>query len=65
MSRYRMVSRRLIGTKIHETCEDALLGRGLRNSPSNENERLPMASAVAMSREILDGLDIVGVEQKE
>jgi len=52
-----------LGTKIHETCEDTLLGRNLRNSPSNENERLLMASAVAMSREILDGMDIVGVEQ--
>jgi len=52
-----------LGTKIHETCEDTLLGRPLRNVADNENERQLMATAVTMAGKILESMDIVGVEQ--
>lgn len=52
-----------LGTKIHETCEDTLLGRDLRNVAENDNERQLMASAVAMAEKIRANMDIVGIEQ--
>lgn len=51
------------GTRIHETCEDALRGRAFRNAPRDEHERLLMAAGWEACRRIMSGCDILGVEQ--
>jgi hypothetical protein len=51
------------GTKIHETMEDIILGNPLRNTPNNEKEKNTMEVAVKLANNIVDGMDIVGVEK--
>lgn len=53
----------VLGTKIHETCEDILLGNPLRNSPSNEHEERLFNVAKTAASKILDDFEILGVEK--
>jgi hypothetical protein len=52
-----------LGTKIHETCEDNLLGRPERNVPSNEKEFRLMGVARKAAVQIKETFDIIGVEK--
>jgi hypothetical protein len=51
------------GTKIHECCEDTLLERPLRNSPSNSKEEYAIKNAVQIARKVHERSEIVGVEK--
>lgn len=53
----------LLGTKIHETCEDNLFGRPERNVPLNEKEEHLMAVARNAAFKIKENFDILGVEK--
>lgn len=51
------------GTKVHERVEDCLLGRALRNTPSNDREKITLANAEKMAKRLLEKFDIVAVEK--
>lgn len=51
------------GTKVHECCEDTILGKPLRNSPSNDKERITFKYAIDISSKLKNRLDILGVEK--
>lgn len=53
----------IYGTKIHECMEDHLLGRKLRNKPSDDREKLVFKATDILSKKILERGDIVGVEK--
>ena len=53
-----------LGTKVHECCEDIVLGRKeLRNSPATPREEKMFANAISMAKKFYSGLDILGVEK--
>lgn len=52
-----------MGTRVHETCEDTLYQRALRNSPQGVHERLLMNAGIAAARHIMSKWRILGVEQ--
>ena len=52
-----------LGTKIHETCEDVLLGNSFRNTSNNENEERMMNVAKIAAKKIKTEFDILGVEK--
>ena len=51
------------GTKIHESVEDTLNGKTLRNKPLDLREELTMMNAVNLGKKLLDRFDILGVEK--
>jgi hypothetical protein len=51
-----------LGTRVHEVCEDALLGRPPRNQPESERERLLMNAGWAHAKAMLDDFDVLAVE---
>ena len=51
------------GTKIHESVEDTLNGKPLRNKPLDLREELTMMNAVNLGKKLLDRFDILGVEK--
>jgi len=51
------------GTRVHEVCEDVLLGRKLRNVPKDLKEELIFKSATEYSNKLKLRLDILGVEK--
>lgn len=52
-----------LGTRCHETIEDILLGRTLRNKAENIIEQKRFQNAINIAKKIKDRLDIVGVEK--
>jgi ATP-dependent exoDNAse (exonuclease V) beta subunit len=52
-----------LGTRVHECCEDIILNRDLRNTPSNPKEECMMKHAIEIARKFKDRLDIIGVEK--
>ena len=52
-----------IGTRVHECCEDTILKRPLRNSPTTEKEKTLFNYAVDIGERLLQRLDILGVEK--
>lgn len=51
------------GTKVHETAEDVLNNRPLRNVPKNAKEQIVFGKAKSFAQKFRDELDILGVEQ--
>ena len=51
------------GTRVHEICEDVLLGRERRNKPENEKERLTFEQGADMANTFGKGLDVLAVEK--
>ena len=52
-----------IGTRVHECCEDTILKRPLRNSPTTEKEKTLFNYVVDIGERLLQRLDILGVEK--
>lgn len=52
-----------MGTRVHETCEDILLGRAFRNQPKDDHEKKLMAAGWRACQFILRNYDIIGIEQ--
>ena len=52
-----------LGTKIHETVEDILLGNMLRNKPITEKEILMFSHAEKIAKALKRSVDILGVEK--
>lgn len=52
-----------LGTRMHEVCEDIILGRNMRNSPENIIEKKRFDNAIDMSRKLKQRLEILGVEK--
>lgn len=52
-----------LGTRVHEVCEDVILGREVRNVPENSHEELLMDNGIKMANKFKDQLDIIGVEK--
>ena len=54
----------IYGTKVHETCEDALTGaKNLRNKPSDDREKIVMKNALTMCRRLLSKGKPEGIEK--
>jgi ATP-dependent exoDNAse (exonuclease V) beta subunit len=51
------------GTKIHECCEDTLLGRTLRNRAENPKEEFAIRNAVMTAEKVRGRSEILGVEK--
>lgn len=51
------------GTKVHETAEDVLNGRPLRNIPKNPKEKIVFDKAKLFATKFKNELDILGIEQ--
>ena len=52
------------GTRVHETCEDVLLGKSVfRNSPQSEKEARTMEQAKILAGRIKEKMEIVAVEK--
>ena len=52
------------GTRVHETCEDVLLGRTtFRNEPKSDKEKRTFDQAKAMAEKIKSRVDVVAVEK--
>ena len=51
------------GTKVHETAEDVLNSRPLRNIPQNAKEEIVFNRAKSLATKFKNELDILGVEQ--
>jgi len=51
------------GTRVHEVCEDVVLGRTPRNEPASEKERLTFAQAEAAASLFRRGLDVLAAEK--
>lgn len=51
------------GTRVHEVCEDVLLGKTVRNVPKDLKEELIFKSATEYSNKLKDRLEILGVEK--
>lgn len=52
-----------LGTRCHETIEDVLLGRQLRNVAEDETEAKRFENGMAMAKKIMGAAEIVGVEK--
>lgn len=52
----------IYGTRVHETCEDTILNRPLRNSPCNDKEKKVFSFAINIANKLKNELDIIGVE---
>lgn len=52
-----------LGTRCHETIEDVLLGRQLRNVAEDETEAKRFENGMAMAKKIMGVAEIVGVEK--
>ena len=53
----------LVGTRVHEVCEDVLRGRAIRNRPRDEHERLLMKQAYDVAASVRQYATPVGVEK--
>lgn len=53
----------LVGTRVHEVCEDVLLNRAIRNRPRDEHERLLMRQAYEIASSVREFSTPVGVEK--
>lgn len=51
------------GTKVHECCEDIILGNELRNIATNDKEKTTFQHAIDISKKIKNRLDVLGVEK--
>ena len=51
------------GTRVHECCEDVLLGRSLRNSPENEKEKAIFPYVIATAKKVGEAVDVLGIEK--
>lgn len=58
----KQVSCRL-GTRLHETIEDTLLRRNLRNIPEDDNEKNRFNHGIQIGKKFLQKLDILGIEK--
>ena len=52
-----------LGTRMHECCEDIVLGRELRNKAENAIEQMRFNNAIRMAKAFRQKLDIIGVEK--
>lgn len=52
-----------LGTRMHETIEDALYGRKLRNIAESEIEQSRFNNAITMAKKIMARADILGIEK--
>lgn len=53
----------LYGTRVHQICEDTILGVSHRNTPSNEKEEIVFEKAKQIASKFKNELDILGVEK--
>lgn len=53
----------VFGTRVHQICEDILLGRERRNKPRDEKERLTFEQGADMANKFRKSLDILAVEK--
>jgi len=51
------------GTRIHESMEDMMLGRKLRNKPMDDREKIVFNVARKAADKLLERLDILGIEK--
>ena len=51
------------GTRLHETCEDTLLQRDLRNTPDSPEEDARFKNGIKAAKSILQKFDIIGIEK--
>lgn len=51
------------GTRLHETCEDTLLGRALRNTPETLEEEQRFANGIKMAKSVLQKFEVLGIEK--
>lgn len=51
------------GTRVHETCEDIILNKPLRNSPLNDKETKVFSKAIEIAKKFRNDLEILGVEK--
>lgn len=52
-----------LGTRVHECCEDIMLNRELRNSPTTEKEKTMFMHAIDIAERLKDRLNVIGVEK--
>jgi ATP-dependent exoDNAse (exonuclease V) beta subunit len=52
----------IYGTRIHETCEDTILNRPLRNTANTDKEKIVFPFAINIANKFKKELDIIGVE---
>ena len=52
-----------LGTRLHETIEDILQSRALRNSPEDEAEERRFKNGVEVAKKLLDRVDVLGIEK--
>ncbi len=53
----------LVGTRVHEVCEDVLRDRAIRNRPRDEHERRLMQQAYEIASAVLEFARPIGIEK--
>lgn len=53
----------LVGTRVHEVCEDVLLNRAIRNTPADERERALMHAGYDAAVKVRTSMQLIGVEK--
>lgn len=52
-----------LGTRLHELCEDVILGNSIRNSPESPSEMKRFTNGKKLAEKLKNTIDILGVEK--